>query len=230
DALLIAVALGGVEVLDHREAHRLRRPEAEESRIADIKRDHLVALTFELLGTASQLPPDLVTNAFEMGTGFERTDRHGRSSGWKRRVFCLESTTAESGRVSRSSSEVRRREERWNPLCQGGLDAGRPSKAPRLRNEPRRVGARESARGRARRSRQSLTGRGRRGPLAERSADRRGRMTRRPSPPSEKRSELLKDRLGGAHAERPGRLDVELLHDPVLDDHREALAALPHAE
>src|SRR5690606_11491556 len=102
-ALLIAVALGGVEVLDHRDAHRLLRPEAEDARVADIQRDHLVALTFELLGTASQLPSDLVTDAFEMGTGLQRTDRHGRSSARKRRVFCPESTTPESGRLSGSS-------------------------------------------------------------------------------------------------------------------------------
>src|SRR5690606_41845768 len=41
---------------------------------------------------------------------------------------------------------------------------------------------------------------------------------------------LLQRRLRGADTELAWRLDVELLHDAVLDDHREALAACAHAE
>src|SRR4029079_11159107 len=42
--------------------------------------------------------------------------------------------------------------------------------------------------------------------------------------------QLLERGLCRAHAELAGRLDVQLLDDAVLDDHREALAARPHAE
>src|SRR5262249_45434768 len=42
--------------------------------------------------------------------------------------------------------------------------------------------------------------------------------------------ELLERRLGRAHAELAGRLDVELRHRAVLHDDRETLAALAHAE
>src|SRR5690606_32109304 len=101
-----------------------------EARVADIQRDHLVALTFELLGTASQLPSDLVTDAFEMGTGLQRTDRHGRSSARKRRVFCPESTTPESGRLSGSSGR--------SPSSRGNARIPRSQEIP-MPTEPRKL-------------------------------------------------------------------------------------------
>ena len=54
DALLVAVALGLREVLDHRQAHGLGRPEAERGRVADVQLDDLVALALELLGAPRQ--------------------------------------------------------------------------------------------------------------------------------------------------------------------------------
>src|SRR5690606_29700398 len=66
NALLIAVAFGRGEVLDHREAHRLRCAEAESAGVADIERDDLVALALELERTAGEPTANLVADAFEV--------------------------------------------------------------------------------------------------------------------------------------------------------------------
>ena len=75
DALLVAVALGGAQVLDHREAHRLRRAEAEGARIADVERDDLVAQPLQLVGAAGQAAADLVADVGEARARADRADR-----------------------------------------------------------------------------------------------------------------------------------------------------------
>src|SRR5690606_36110715 len=67
---------------------------------------------------------------FEMGTGLQRTDRHGRSSARKRRVFCPESTTPESGRLSGSSGR--------SPSSRGNARIPRSQEIP-MPTEPRKL-------------------------------------------------------------------------------------------
>src|SRR6185437_17097841 len=62
DALLMAIALGLGEVLDHRQAHGLRCPEPERLRVADVEGDDLIALPLELVGAAREAATDLVTD------------------------------------------------------------------------------------------------------------------------------------------------------------------------
>src|SRR5690606_15782195 len=72
DAFLVAVRLGRAQVLDHREAHRLRSAEAEQARIADVERDDLVALPLELVRAAGEPAANLVADVSELAAGFDR--------------------------------------------------------------------------------------------------------------------------------------------------------------
>ena len=49
DTLLVAIGLALGEILDHRQAHRLGRPEAEQPGIADVQRNNFVALAFQFV-------------------------------------------------------------------------------------------------------------------------------------------------------------------------------------
>ena len=69
DALLMAVAFGHRHVLDHGEAHGLRRAEAEGAGIADVQRHDLVALALELLGATSEPATDLVLDVAQAFAG-----------------------------------------------------------------------------------------------------------------------------------------------------------------
>ena len=77
DALLVYVALGGAQVFDHREAHRLRRTKAESPGIADIQRNNIVAKSLHFLGATGKLATNLVTNAGERAGGAQGWDGHG---------------------------------------------------------------------------------------------------------------------------------------------------------
>src|SRR5215475_3803351 len=61
---------------------------------------------------------------------------------------------------------------------------------------------------------------------ARRSADAAGPG----GPTAQKGSELAEQIIGRADLELARRLDVELLHNAILDQHRVTLAALAHAE
>ena len=62
DALLVAVAFGIGEILDHGQAHGLRGAEAEGAGIADVQRDDLVAHALELVRPPGQPATDLVAD------------------------------------------------------------------------------------------------------------------------------------------------------------------------
>ena len=84
DALLVAVALRRRHVLDHREAHGLRRAEAEGSGIADVQRHDLVALALELLGATGETSADLVLDVAQAFAGADLGFLGHRRSIWKR--------------------------------------------------------------------------------------------------------------------------------------------------
>ncbi len=62
DALLMAVALGLGEVLDHRQAHGLGGPKAEGLGIADVQHGDFIALPLELMGAAGEPSADLIAD------------------------------------------------------------------------------------------------------------------------------------------------------------------------
>src|SRR5207248_7708759 len=71
DALLMAVALGVGEPLDHGEPHGLGRAQPEGPGVADVERDDLVALALELVGAPGEASADLVTHVLQ---GLARAD------------------------------------------------------------------------------------------------------------------------------------------------------------
>ena len=66
DPLLMAVAFGLREVLEQREAQRLRRAEAKRGRVADVQLDDIIALALEFLSTPRDRAADLVAHVREV--------------------------------------------------------------------------------------------------------------------------------------------------------------------
>ena len=83
DTLLMAVAVGLAQVLDHGQAQRLGGAEAEGTGIADVELDDLVAGLFQFLGATCQGPADLVLDSIQVAAGLDRWHRHCDSpSSW----------------------------------------------------------------------------------------------------------------------------------------------------
>ena len=82
DALLVAVAFGRTQVLDHRQPHGLGRAEAEGARVADIERDDVVTHPLHFLGATGELAADLVADVGETGAGPDGAGGHGRDAWW----------------------------------------------------------------------------------------------------------------------------------------------------
>ena len=87
NALLVAIAFGGAQVLDHRQPHRLGRAEAEGPGIADVQRDDVVAHALHFQGATGELAADLVTDVGEARARADGSSGHGR--GRKRRTARL---------------------------------------------------------------------------------------------------------------------------------------------
>jgi hypothetical protein len=63
------VSFARLQVLDHREPHRLRRAEAEQAGIADVERDDLVAAPLHLVRAPRQVAADFIADVGEAGAG-----------------------------------------------------------------------------------------------------------------------------------------------------------------
>ena len=69
NSLLITVRVRLPEVFDHRQAHGLRCPEPERSRVADVQFDDLIASLLQFAGAPGEGTADFVLYALETGTG-----------------------------------------------------------------------------------------------------------------------------------------------------------------
>src|SRR5262249_37803664 len=58
-----------LQVLDHREPHRLRRAEAEQARVADVERDDFVAAPLHFVSTPRQVATDFVADVCQARAG-----------------------------------------------------------------------------------------------------------------------------------------------------------------
>ena len=80
DALLVAIALRAGKILDHGQAHRLRRAKAKAARIANIQGDDLVAAPLHVVGAIGEAAANLVANLAQGIAGLEGLV-HGEFSG-----------------------------------------------------------------------------------------------------------------------------------------------------
>ena len=71
DAFLVAIRFRLAEVFDHCEAHGFGRAKSEQTRVADVQRDNLVAAFFQFQGVIRELTANFIANVLEDRAGLD---------------------------------------------------------------------------------------------------------------------------------------------------------------